>query len=64
MQELKEKNKAMEWQFAGFKQELAGLNIVQLREENLEFKKTLNELMNFSDFMDDFMAKEAKKKQK
>jgi len=64
VQELKEKNKAMKEEFEAFKKELASLNIVQLREENIELKKTLNKLMNFSDFMDDFMAKEAAKKLK
>ncbi len=62
---LRKKNEELEERFDKLNEELSSLNIVQLREENIDLKKTLNKLMNFSDFMDDFMAKEqAKQDQK
>ena len=64
MQELKEKNKAMGEEFEGLKQELASLNIVQLRDENIELKKALNEIYHMKDYMEDFLAKQAQQAKK
>ena len=54
---LRKKNEELEEQFEGLKKEIASLNIVQLREENLELKQALTELQPFQEFMEDFMTK-------